>query len=159
VVNGKDKNTQGCGIPMGVDRAHFGWLIENLENDFLQSQNNYPITVTGAYSLFTNWEQDLHNLMQKTGSMNEGMSFANIEGGTSEEPGVAFANNGQQKTGGSWGRDKSHITCHNCQKQGHYANECQEGWQTGASMIMSGIVKGEFDAEGSFLFSHISAVH
>ena len=43
---------------LGADRNKYGQLIENLENDYLQGQNNYPQTLTGAYNLLTNWKQD-----------------------------------------------------------------------------------------------------
>jgi hypothetical protein len=58
---------------LGSDRSRFGRLLENLENNFLQGQNNYPATVTAAYSLLTNWKQDPRNLMRPIGPVNDGV--------------------------------------------------------------------------------------
>ena len=52
---------------LGADRSRYGRLIEDLENDFLQGRNNFPTTLTGAYSLLTNWKQDPRNLMRAIG--------------------------------------------------------------------------------------------
>ena len=101
---------------LGSDRSRYGRLIENLENDYLQGQNNYPVTVTGAYNLLTNWKQDPHNLMQGFGPSNDGVSFINVDGESGDEDGITLANDG--KKGGGSHHDKSHITCHRCKKQG-----------------------------------------
>jgi hypothetical protein len=55
-----EKEAQGrylaVAFVLGADRLRYGRLIENLENDYLQGQNNYPTTVTAAYNLLTNWK-------------------------------------------------------------------------------------------------------
>jgi hypothetical protein len=124
---------------LGADRNRYGKMVEDLENDFLQGQNNYPRTLTAAYHLLTNWKQDPRNLMRPFGPVNDGL---------------AFANDGR--------RDKSNITCHKCNKKGHYANECtevtagtndpNEGQASGTSMLMAGVESGEFD-NGNYAFS------
>jgi hypothetical protein len=43
---------------LGCDRARYGRLIDDLENDFLQGRNNYPTTIAAAYNLLTNWKQE-----------------------------------------------------------------------------------------------------
>ena len=90
--------------------------------------------------------------MRTIGPVNDGVSFANVDDGTTEKD-VALANHGQQKAAtGSGRKDKSHITCHRCGKQGHYANQCEDERQTGATMLMSGIEDGEFHGQGHFQF-------
>eukprot|EP00978_Attheya_sp_CCMP212_P029308 scaffold103639_cov67-Attheya_sp.AAC.7 len=42
------------------DRNRYGQKIEDLENDFLRGQDNYPKTVSAAYSLLINWKQEHH---------------------------------------------------------------------------------------------------
>ncbi len=37
---------------LGLDtRSRYGRLIKELENNYLMGENNYPVTVTGAYGL------------------------------------------------------------------------------------------------------------
>ena len=102
------------------DRSRFGRLIEKIKNDYLQGQNNYPITVTAAYNLLTNWKQDPQNFMQAIGPINNGVSFANVNGNEDEDNAVTLPNNGQKKGQQRHGEhhDKSHITCHRCGKKG-----------------------------------------
>ena len=144
-----EKEAQGrylaVAFVLGADRQRYGRLIENLENDYLQGQNNYPSTITAAYNLLTNWKQDPRNLVRTIGPVNDGVSFMNIDDGDAGQE-VALANRGQQKSGtGADGKDRSYITCHRCGKQGHYANQCEEQRKTGAAMLMSGIKDGEFN--------------
>jgi hypothetical protein len=139
---------------LGSDRPQFGRLIENIENDYLQGQNNYPTTVTAAYNLLTNWKQDPRNLMQAIGPVNDGVLFANVDGNGDEDNAVTLANNGQtkgqQRHGGH--HDKLHITCHCCGKKGYYTNECEEERQTSAAMLMDGIEEGESNSIDHFQF-------
>jgi hypothetical protein len=59
------------------------------------------------------------------GSASEGVSFANIDGGDSDNENdvggeIALTNDGKKpaKRAG-----KAHITCFNCNEMGHYSNE------------------------------------
>ncbi len=113
---------------LGSGRSRFGRLIENLENDYLQGRCNYPTTVTSAYNLLTNCKEDPQNLTQAIGPINNGVSFTNVEGNDTKDNDAALVNRGQQKGMGKGKKEKnkSHITCHHCGKQGHYINECNE---------------------------------
>ena len=74
----------------------------------------------GTYNLLVNWKQDPRSIIQVLGSGNDGASFALMENAQGM---AAMVNN----DGGGRRRVKSHITCHNCGKKGHYANECPNG--------------------------------
>ena len=114
--------TTAIAFLLGCDRARYGRLIDDLENDFLQGRNHYPMTVVAAYNLVTNWKQE--NRFWRT-PIADGVAFANVD------------------------KDISHITCHKCKKKGHYANKCperdEETHETGATLLMAGIKDGDFD--------------
>jgi hypothetical protein len=106
----------------GCDRARYGKLLDDLENDFLQGDNRYPPTVVAAYNLVANWK--LENRFFR-GPSADGVAFANVD------------------------RDFSHITCHKCCKKGHYTTTCPERRsmgrdnenqaQTGTTLLMSAV--------------------
>ena len=107
---------------IGADCAPCGRLVENMENDFLQGQNNYPKTVSGAYHLLTNWKQDPRHALREVRAVDDGVSFQNVE----DKDGTTLNNNGKNSV---WKRPKGkvHIICHRgCQKKGHYTTECEE---------------------------------
>jgi hypothetical protein len=88
------------------------------------------------------------------GSASEGVSFANIDGGDSDDQNdvegeIALTNDGKKpaKRAG-----KAHITCFNCNEMGHYSNECPKERLTGKQHLMAGMAAGEFDDDG-FEFS------
>ena len=114
--------TTAVAFLLGCDRARYGRLIDDLENDFLQGRNHYPMTLVAAYNLVTNWKQE--NRFWRT-PVADGVAFANVE------------------------KDISNITCHKCKKKGHYANKCPERKaetsETGATLLMAGVAEGDFD--------------
>lgn len=133
------------------DRNRFGRLLENLENDFLLGDDNYPKTVTSAYNLLTNFKEDQRNMLR--GPSNDGVSFNTIgeEEESAVEPAVVLATNGAAKNQNEF----PHITCHRCDKKGHYASACAEERQTSTQMLMAGVNGGEFDSSPtgeSFMF-------
>jgi hypothetical protein len=80
---------------LGSGRSRYGRLIEDLENDYLQGQNNYPKTVTALYNLITNWKQDPRNSMRLHGASSDGVAFTTVNDEKTEE--VALANSGKQR--------------------------------------------------------------
>jgi hypothetical protein len=121
---------------LGSDRSRFGLLIEHLENAYLQGQNGYPKTVTGAYHLLTNWKQERQTMPTSGG--NHGVAFANVE--EDQQEAEALVNAGQAKRMGNNARSggattkqdqtnnpkagAGEVKCHRCGKIGHYANDC-----------------------------------
>eukprot|EP00978_Attheya_sp_CCMP212_P038031 scaffold184587_cov28-Attheya_sp.AAC.1 len=65
------------------DRNRFGRLLENLENDYLLGDDNYPKSLTSAYNLLTNFREDQRNMLR--GSSNDGVSFNTNGGGEGPE--------------------------------------------------------------------------
>ncbi len=47
--------TIAYGILVRVDRSRYGKLIEEIENDFVKGNNDYPETPTEAYNLLVNY--------------------------------------------------------------------------------------------------------
>ena len=135
-------------IMLSSDKARFGRMLENLENDYLQGQNNYPTSITAAYNLLTNWKQDPRNLIRTSGPVSDGVSFTNVDGDHGEQD-IALANSGHTKSGQN---KLAHITCHKCGKQGHFADKCEEERQTGSMLLTAGIENGEFNHEEHFQF-------
>ena len=112
---------------LGSDRARFGKLIENLENDFLQGRDNYPKSVTGAFNILINWKQDPRNLVRSVGVTNDGVAFANVDCTESDDDTdgeVVMNNNGKPVGRGRRTKDKSKVICRRCGQKGHYASEC-----------------------------------
>jgi hypothetical protein len=88
------------------DKLRYGKLCEDLGNDFTKGNNNFPVLVTNAYNIIMNYKQ----------TRTSGHLFNDSEG-------VALITVEKSKTPMI---NKTRIKCHNCQKMGHYSNECPE---------------------------------
>ena len=66
------------GLLIGSDCAHYGKLLEDLENDVTQGQDNYPANLQQNYSLLVHGKQDPHKIVRAIGWTNDGMAFANV---------------------------------------------------------------------------------
>ena len=93
-----------------ADRHRYGSLITSLQNDYLNGTDNYPKTITDAYSRLTNWKDPSGN--SRSNNNNAGVAFTNV------------GSNNNNGNGGNKNKNKDHVTCFNCQQQGHYSNEC-----------------------------------
>jgi hypothetical protein len=90
-----------------ADKERCGRLIEDLENDYVKGNNNYPSMITDAYSISINYRQ----------SIPASRVFNDLEV-------VVFANIEIDKDGEKVSKDKSHIRCYNCGIKWHYLNKC-----------------------------------
>jgi hypothetical protein len=89
-----------CTFIHGSNRAWYGKLLEDLENDFTQGTDNYPPTLQQAYTLLVHWKQDPQNVVSLIAGVNDGVAFTNVgaeEGG--QEGGTN--NRGGQRGGGN----------------------------------------------------------
>ena len=132
---------------MGSDRSRFGRLLEKFENDFTAGNDNYPKTLTDAYSMLLEWKGDPRLLMRIAG--NDGISFATNTVQTNEEQNIETENVyvkeaeathtnttlGQGGRGrapghnggrGGCGNSRDNIQCFRCGAMGHYASQCPE---------------------------------
>jgi hypothetical protein len=97
------------GILVRADRSRFGKLVEEIENDFLKGNNDYPETPTDAYNLLVNYRSYINN--KRTVG----------QGGLDH---VAFLADGKrQKQEGGESRYFPHIKCFNCNQFGHYKSD------------------------------------
>jgi hypothetical protein len=120
---------------LGCDRARYGKRIEDVENDFLQGRNNYPMTVAAAYNVVTNWKQE--NRFGWRAPTADGVAFANV--------------NDAKKAPAK----QRNVTWHKCGLKGHYATDCPEltdrrvgeGKSDATTLLLAGIDSGEFDSE------------
>jgi hypothetical protein len=122
-------------------------MLEDLENDFIQGTDNYPVTLKQAYSLLVHWKQDPKNIMRIVGGVSDGVAFTNVgsEGG---------AQRGR--------RPVSEITCFKCGQKGHYSNNCpdedddgsQQNESTGTQLLLQGIE--ELATENLFQFAQVN---
>jgi hypothetical protein len=60
---------------LSADHVQYGKLIEDLQNTFLQGNNNYLKTLNAAYTLLANWKQDPQLYMRL---MNDNILFTNF---------------------------------------------------------------------------------
>ncbi len=145
-----------CAFLFASDRGRFGKLLEDLENGFLQDQNNYPDTLTQAYNLLINWKQTSSNFQRYQGPINDGVAFTTKGDERDErEEGderVALTNATGEKKSGYQGNnfDIMKVKCHKCGKPGHYEHMCtnddKKEEQMGTQLLMAGVMAGEFEA-------------
>ena len=148
---------------LSSDRTRYGKLIENLENDYLQSRDHYPTTLTAAYNLLTNWKQDPKNQIRGISGSNDGVSFANMDGDEDDpDQDVSLNTNGKAGKKKKEPRDKSTIKCRRCGQMGHWPSECDNprlqpateneesgGTESGAALVTAGsIMDDSNDEEG-----------
>ena len=99
------------GLLIGSDCAHYRKLLEDLENNFTQGQDNYPVTLQQAYSLLVHWKQDPHNIVWLICGTNDRMAFVNV---SSEDSAQSGGNRG-------WGEQQR---CYNCNEVSHISHDC-----------------------------------
>jgi Zinc knuckle len=98
-----------------ADRARYGSLQRDVQNERLQGQDRYPNTLVEAYNLLVNWKPDPRPYHQTSGPTNDGVTFANV---------------GK--------KDKSQVKCFKCNRMGHFAHECDGTKQEANTTPQSG---------------------
>jgi hypothetical protein len=59
----------------GADRDQYHELMLGMENNYLKGVDEYPKTLTAAYSLLTNWKQDTRSLARLVNASGTGIAF------------------------------------------------------------------------------------
>jgi hypothetical protein len=109
----------GMAFMISVDRYRYGTLLNELENDMTKGTDNYPVTVTKAYTLVVNHKSKQRGVTRLFND-SEAVSFANIN--SKKIP-----------------PDINTAKCYSCQKLGHYASDCPEPNKIeGTTMLMLG---------------------
>jgi hypothetical protein len=102
------------GILVRADRNRYGKLIEEIENDFLMGNNNYPETPTEAYNLLVNYK-NYNSTNKRNGPPPGGLDQ------------IAFVATGREEDEQEIKpkKDRSKLMCFNCLQYGHYKSECR----------------------------------
>ena len=90
------------------DLKRYGRLIEEFENDYTKGNDNYPHNMVKAYQLLNEYKQ------------------WNPRATLPEASGVAFSQQGTNKSAHRTTEWKKKATCHNCGQKGHIRPECSE---------------------------------
>jgi hypothetical protein len=124
--------------------------LEDLEYSYLQRRGEYPATLTEAYNLLVHWRNIMQSSLQIQIASSDGVAFTNVgdDDDSTSEQGTTLATDGKPK------KDLSHITCVNCNEQGHYASDCTKPKrETASQYLMAGVDAGEFDKDEGVSFS------
>jgi hypothetical protein len=115
---------------MGADRRRFGRLLLDIENSFLRNTDIYQKTMTAAFNLLANWNEEASRTNRV---VSDGVAFTN-DSMTLATPGRPW-------------RDIATVKCHNCGVMGHYSSDCPTPRrQTGGDqMLMAGVESGKLN--------------
>ena len=121
---GADKDTRNkflaCIFIAGVDRKKHRKLINELNNQCLSGNNNYPTTLEGALNVVSHYKCDGTSMSPRGETTDEGIGSASF----------AQLNKKTQK--------KQNVTCYKCKQKGHNANECNEESDSDENDLVSG---------------------
>jgi hypothetical protein len=92
------------------DNSRYNRLSEELENDYTKGSNHYPKTITEAYNLIVNYRQSKPS--GRIYNDSEGVAFTNVDANRQHHDRQL--------------RDIDKVEFYNCNKKGHYSNECPD---------------------------------
>jgi len=98
-----------------ADRRRFGTLWADLENQFSQANNQYPIDLTAAYSLLVNFKPPKREEPRR--------NTRSQEAAVEEEDGMTFVQSCEVIAGAD-GVTHTGVTCFRWEHKGHYADKC-----------------------------------
>eukprot|EP00957_Ditylum_brightwellii_P080585 6129310-Ditylum_brightwellii.AAC.1 len=136
--------------------ARYNRLIEELHNEFLKEQDNYLKTVNKAYNMLNDYQD--RSKLHGAGNLNNGaLSFSTVG---EEEEKKDEEGKGDVMDPKNGGCVRPEITCHDCRKKGHFANQCPDRETRGTTMLMVREEEGQDTHYGSanFQFTTICEV-
>ena len=108
------------------DNDRYNKLKEELQNDYMKGNNNYPDTLVEAYQMLTNYRQPNN---KKLGTKSSGVSFAQ-QGKNKNSKG----NNSRNSNNNNKFAD---YECYKCHKKGHIASNCPDNKGTTNTNVQS----------------------
>jgi Zinc knuckle len=105
-----------------ADPTRYGTLIAELSNQYAMGKDEYPKDVSSTYSLLVNYKTPTNARVHDKNNERAAVAATNVRAVT-EETAVTFAQKAALKPGTN-GIVHDGITCYNCNKKGHYANDC-----------------------------------
>lgn len=118
------KKFQACMFIAGADKKRYGKVADELNNQFLSGQDNYPKNVEAAMNMLSH-RMDSDNKTKDKDDHDDDVSEVSEDGTHA----TSFS-----QTSSSSRKSKKHVTCNICGGKGHYATECpSKGYDSDSS--------------------------
>jgi len=114
---------------LNTDVKRFGGLWDDLHNNLLKGQDNYPTDMQSAVHMLTHWK-----VTTPRSNRNIRNNQSNRAAGRN---GMQFQQNKNVPVQGRTGPLRPDIMCFRCNRQEHYANDCPDENGAGGNIILS----------------------